>query len=36
MPANVMLMAESIMGGICREVVVKYSMRIDSKDRVIA
>jgi hypothetical protein len=24
------------MGGICREVVVKYSMRIDSKDRVIA
>jgi hypothetical protein len=35
MPAKVMLMAESIMGGICK-VVVKYSMRIDSKDRVIA
>ena len=36
MPAKVMLMAESIMGGICREVVVKNSMRIDSTDRVIA
>jgi hypothetical protein len=35
-PAKVMLIAESIMGGICREVVVKNSMRIDSTDRVIA
>jgi len=36
MPAKVMLIAESIMGGICSEVVVKNSMRIDSTDRVIA
>ena len=36
MPAKLMLMAETIMGGICREVLVKNSMRIDSIDRVIA
>jgi hypothetical protein len=36
MPARVMLMAESIIGVICRKVVVINSMRIDSIDMVIA
>jgi hypothetical protein len=31
-----MLMAERIIGVICKNVVVKNSMRIDSKDMVIA
>jgi formylmethanofuran:tetrahydromethanopterin formyltransferase len=35
-PAKVMLMAEIIIGGICRKVVVKNSIRIDSMDMVIA
>ena len=35
-PAKVMLMAESIIEGILRKVVVKNSMRIDSTDIVIA
>jgi hypothetical protein len=35
-PAKVMLMAEIRIGGMCRKVVVKNSMRIDSIDMVIA
>lgn len=35
-PAKVMLIAESIIGVICKKVVVKNSMRIDSIDMVIA
>lgn len=35
-PAKVMLMAESIRGVICKNVVVRISMRIDSTDMVIA
>jgi hypothetical protein len=36
MPARVMLMAESMIGVICRKVIVINSMRIDSIDMVIA
>jgi hypothetical protein len=35
-PAKVMLMAESRIGVICKNAVVKNSMRIDSTDMVIA
>ena len=35
-PAKVMLMAESIRGVICKNEVVRISMRIDSTDMVIA
>lgn len=36
LPANVILIAESTIGGICRNLVVKNSIRIDSNDMVIA
>jgi hypothetical protein len=35
-PAKVMLKAESIIGVICKNAVVKNSMRTDSRDMVIA